>query len=409
MKTWRKSLGERGLRVVLFERKPGGVLYREAWIGGKRVVAKKSLRHRDREQAKADGYQLLARLKSHQDARTRTEVTLETLFDMYIGSSAHRAKKDLTRRQDEQKLQWVVEALGPERSVRSLSPDDVERYRQARMRGECASGKRVGPRTVAADLVALNTMLNWGTRKRDRRGEPLLSFNPLRGVRLPVEKNPRRPVETYDRYLKLMGVADEVDPRLPLALTLAESTGRRIGAILKLRHEDLDLDRLPYGWLRFRAEHDKTGHEQWVPLAQVARGVLVEHMRHVLTGEWLFPSERKPSQPVDRRTMDRRLEEAYERTGLERLEGGLWHPWRRKWATERKGMPVKDVAAAGGWSDTATLLRSYQQSDEATLTQVVLEAPKLTTNGSGGTEVTPLLTPPLPTTQAGDRAKRHGG
>ncbi len=284
-KLWRKSLGERGLRVVLFERKPGGPLYREVWIGGKRVATKKSLRHRDRELAEADGYRLLARLKSHQDARTHTEVTLETLFDMYVGSPAHGAKKDRTRREDEQRLKWVVDFLGPERPVRSLSPDDVERYRQARMRGECASGNRVRARSVAADLVALNTMLNWGTRQRDRRGEPLLSFNPLRGVRLPVEKNPKRPVETYDRYLKLMEVAEEVDPRLPLALALAEATGRRIGAILKLRIEDLDLDRLPYGWLRFRAEHDKTGHEQWVPLTDTARGVVLGNLRQTPRGD----------------------------------------------------------------------------------------------------------------------------
>ncbi len=72
-------------------------------------------------------------------------------------------------------------------------------------------------------------------------------------------------------------------------------------------------------------------------------------------------------------------------------------------------MPVKDVAAAGGWSDTATLLKSYQQSDEATLTQVVLEAPKLRANGAGGTEVTPLLTPPHPVTQAGDKTQRQTG
>ncbi len=65
-------------------------------------------------------------------------------------------------------------------------------------------------------------------------------------------------------------------------------------------------------------------------------------------------------------------------------------------------MPVKDVAAAGGWSDTATLLRSYQQSDEATLTQVVLEAPKLRANGAGGTEVYPTS---YPTGSGGEAAR----
>jgi hypothetical protein len=29
---------------------------------------------------------------------------------------------------------------------------------------------------------------------------------------------------------------------------------------------------------------------------------------------------------------------------VSKLEGGLWHPYRRKWATERKGHSLKDVA-----------------------------------------------------------------
>ena len=44
----------------------------------------------------------------------------------------------------------------------------------------------------------------------------------------------------------------------------------------------------------------------------------------------------------------------------------LWHTFRRVWATERKDLPLKDVAAVGGWRDTSTLLR-YQQPDEVTM------------------------------------------
>lgn len=232
----------------------------------------------------------------------------------------------------------------------------------------------------------------------------LLSFNPLKGVRLPREKNPKRPVETYDRYLRLMTVAGEADSRLPLALTLAESTGRRVGAILKLRRSDLDLDRLPHGRIRFRAEHDKTGHEQWVPLGAEARRMALAHLTSVASAEWLFPGDRKPEKPVCVSVMSRLLRVAYEEAKLPTLEGGLWHPWRRKWATERKGMPIKDVADAGGWQDTATLLESYQRSDDATLTQVFLEAPKLRSSGAGGTELTPLLTPP----REGDDGRKAG-
>ena len=48
---------------------------------------------------------------------------------------------------------------------------------------------------------------------------------------------------------------------------------------------------------------------------------------------------------------------------LPKLVGGLWHPYRRKWATERKHHALVDVAAASGWRDTRTLLTCYQQPD----------------------------------------------
>ncbi len=252
---------------------------------------------------------------------------------------------------------------------------------------------------MAKHLVALRTMLNWATRQRTDRGEPLLRWNPLSGLRIPVEKNPKRPVDTYDRFLKLMEVVGEVDWRLPLALTLAESTGQRIGSILTLRRSDVALDRLPHGRIRFRAENQKTGYEHGVPLAPYARRVLKAHLARVdgQATPWLFPAERNPDKSVCVSTMSHRLRDAYEKAELTTLNGGLWHPWRRKWATERKGMPLKDVAAAGGWKDTTTLLKSYQQVDDETLLQVVLAAPKLYANGTEGErKVTPLPTPPEP-------------
>jgi hypothetical protein len=39
-------------------------------------------------------------------------------------------------------------------------------------------------------------------------------------------------------------------------------------------------------------------------------------------------------------------------------------PAGRNWATERKELPLKDVAAAGGWKDVTTLLTCYQHADE---------------------------------------------
>lgn len=56
-------------------------------------------------------------------------------------------------------------------------------------------------------------------------------------------------------------------------------------------------------------------------------------------------------------------------------------------------MPLRDVAAAGGWKEPTTLLKCYQQPDEETIQKVVLEAPKLRSQPVRQSEVTPLVTP----------------
>ena len=108
-KLWRKSLGDRGLRVYLYERTPGGNIYREVWIDGGRAAAKKSLKHSDRELAEVQAYRLLAKLKAREDAVREQKLTLSTLFDMYTGSPAFEAKKARTQKADRRKLEIVIE------------------------------------------------------------------------------------------------------------------------------------------------------------------------------------------------------------------------------------------------------------------------------------------------------------
>jgi hypothetical protein len=65
----------------------------------------------------------------------------------------------------------------------------------------------------------------------------------------------------------------------------------------------------------------------------------------------------------------------------DQLDGSLWHAYRRKRAIERKGLPLKDVAAAGGWKDVNTLLEVYQQSDEGSVLAVTRVTLKLRERG----------------------------
>lgn len=96
----------------------------------------------------------------------------------------------------------------------------------------------------------------------------------------------------------------------------------------------------------------------------------------------LFPHPRRSLgslQPVTRHLAGYWLKRAFELAKVPRPEGSLWHMFRRGWATTRKHLPPKDVAAAGGWRDIGPRLTCYQQPDADTLRQVVeYEEPRST-------------------------------
>lgn len=78
-----------------------------------------------------------------------------------------------------------------------------------------------------------------------------------------------------------------------------------------------------------------------------------------------------PEKPMRRETAAKWLVKAEGLAGLPKLVGGVFHPYRRLWATERKDLPLVDVAAAGGWKDTQALRLSYQHADAETVLRVV--------------------------------------
>jgi integrase len=154
----------------------------------------------------------------------------------------------------------------------------------------------------------------------------------------------------------------------------AYSVGRAcISAVRHLRWSDWLPSRGQNGSLRWRAEHDKIGFETTSPISPRARDAL-ERLRgeHPGVGEaFLFPKLRDPATPIALDAATQWLLTAEWKAGLEHEAGGAWHAFRRMWATARKHMPVKDVAEAGGWKDTATLLKCYQHADPDTMEAVV--------------------------------------
>src|SRR5256712_7513590 len=293
---WSKSIGEPGRRVRLYEARPGSSIMRSVFTHGKED--RKSLGHRDKEKAIRQGYELLQALLANEHALDEESLTLGMVAELYKKSPAFASKKPRTQKADTRALERVVTFLGRSRNVETLSESDVQRFVLARRQGvgslpRVTTGKGVRDRAIESDLVILLTALNWATRERTKDGRRVLKENPLHGVRLPREKNPKRPVMLHDAYLRLLEVADQVHPLLKLALIGGEGTGRRISSWGNLRWDDGDFQQ---GTIRSRAETDKTGFEQIVPMTEPVKDALAA-ARRAQGAVRNYPGLRSPQAP----------------------------------------------------------------------------------------------------------------
>ena len=371
-----------GFLVRITELEPGGNLYVVRMVDGKQRMASLKAPRKDfgptkdeQERAvRAKALDLIEELaKGSPRAVSPPEpgerLTLKALADLYELHGFY-GRSEKYRKEQPKRVRQIVEFLGAEREVRSLGKSDIERYAEARR----AEG--VGQGTVCGDVAALKIALNWAMEHPAQDGRFLLEANPIVRVKVAHEQNPKRPVADEGRYKALKKVAPQLPRAFELALDLAWGTGHRIGAILGLRWEDILFDpteQCPFGRIRWRAEFDKVGNEHETPMNSLARQVLLRRReeRPGIGAAWIFPAPKDASERLDRHLVGRWLRKAEEKAELTHLPGGGWHAFRRGWATARKHFPLKDVAEAGGWKDTASLQRSYTHTDPRTVFGVV--------------------------------------
>jgi integrase len=421
---WSRSLGHRGTRVRIFEKRKNGMLYRATWITepgsirGRRSIA--SLGTYDRNEAICLGKALLAELLRG-NVPARGPVTLGDLCERFQSENGDQLNnKPRSRADDAARARVLIAYFGSGFEVRQLTALHCHQFAQSRRRGgiKLATADLTSPsrqRTVDADLGLLRRMLAWAcTVPIGVNGQRWLDRDPLAGVRREHEKNPRRPVATWERFTgtriaiqRLTGEArqkaDEAAQALfsaaekdrrrlrwdvrrneaavtrwikvEMALVLAEATGRRLGSIAALRWDDIDFNRKRITW---RAESDKRGVQWVVPLPDSLANELRQFQKQlVAVGGLVFASENDATVQMHRKQFDKWLRVAEATAGLPSLKGGLWHPYRRKFASERMHLPLKAVSEAGGWKSTTTLLTCYQHPDEALLAQVMSEPRKL--------------------------------
>ncbi len=377
---WSYLAGEKGRnRVRAFEDRANGRIFLELMSNGrKRRIA---TGHRDRELAKQQAEELAVKLRRPATA-DRQEVTLAELIDNYL-REVTPTKGPVKQVHDRASSRLVLEILGGGRTASSLTHRDAarflaERQRRGDRRPRAKSRKdeprddsdkkppAVRSRVIGYDLQWLMAVLNWGTRGG------LLDRNPLLGFRIPREPSPRRPIVTDEQYKALLAVAESEDPFARLALVLANETGHRIGAIRNLRWSDVELQGAE-SRMKWRAENDKIHFEHTTPLTDAAVQELeaARRRRRAIGDGWVIPSPTDPREPVSRNLVRDWWERMQTLAKLPEEKGRGWHSLRRKFATELKHVPLKDLCYLGGWKDPQTILKCYQRADEATMQEAL--------------------------------------
>ncbi len=242
----------------------------------------------------------------------------------------------------------------------------------------------VGARAVGKSLKVLRHLCRFATLYRTRAGRFLLETDPTRGLEVPVESNPKRPRVDAERFTQLVAVAprvhmthadgERVPSYLPQLLTLAYHTGpphlgdpgSQVVGLARGR----EATRRSVLARRTRQDRPRLAYTCPPGGPRVSGGPPARTAGPRRRAS--VPQRRDPRRPIDHHLATAWLYQAEKLAGLPRVAGGAWHPFRRAWATARKGLSLKDVAEAGGWKDTTTLLKCYTQADPETIADVVM-------------------------------------
>lgn len=391
---WSLSLGTRGCRVRVMQREPGGTFIRVTWdpgIGKQQASLGTTSRTEARARAEAF-FDALATMD--RQLPVNAPLTLYDLWRRYESHAAFNSNRKVTQTDKRSRIKSLLRGLGEQTVVTHLTKNTLLTYCSMRRNGngwpDGGTSLPVGARSIQADVVFLQTMLNWATNDRNPDGSWLLSENPLRGFKTTPEKNPRRPVAVLERFeatrkaMRALGATATTDtarlawPRIELALVIAEDTGKRRGAIAALRWDAIDLE---CGKIRWDGRYAKNGVSETLPLSRTLLTALQEHASCFATSsEWLFPNA-SGTGPWPGKMFDELLIKAEHEAGLEKLQGSLWHAYRRKWRTEREPHDRKAVQVVGGWKDAKTMEDCYNIPFDESMRTVINSPYKLSAKG----------------------------
>jgi integrase len=248
------------------------------------------------------------------EAARTAPTTIARLLTRYLKEVT--PTKGTSKQDHDRRAVRIFSMLFGGKAPKELDRSDWDGFVRLRRTGGIPGFGAVRERQISYDLKFMVAVLTWATGLQDS-GRPVLEFNPWGAERrkahrmlMPKEQSPKRPAMTDE----IRAVLIDYSPhwQFELALILGRYTISRNSSVRHLRWSDVDLEA---GTVRWRGEHDKTGREVVVPLAEEA----IEALRRAPRGigdVWVFPSATGPSQPTPRNTFQTWMRRAKKRAGI---------------------------------------------------------------------------------------------
>jgi len=204
--------------------------------------------------------------------------------ETYLGLEGVRTLRSYKERVHAVRLQ-LIPFFG-KKPLNEIQAEDVEAYRaQRRLR----NGHTPSLGTINNDHIILKHVLSVAVR----RGH--LEVNGAKKVALPDPNNERDRVLTEDEWQRLYEAAS---PHLKPIILVAYQLGPRLGEIMKLTWDRVDLQR---GFIKLRTVDTKTKEPRLVPLTPAVRETLMELAKvRSLTSNRVFLYKGKPMERIKR-------------------------------------------------------------------------------------------------------------
>lgn len=276
-------------------------------------------------------------------------------FLEYMELSRRPSHVENTRRY----LKAVQDFFGKFATVEHLTPTRFEAFLQAGQRASLpyqvdhASSKPWSTRTANFTLTMVKTALNWGIDRGAILSNPLEKFKKLKG-----EQVKERRAMSEEEIQFLLANATGQDKEIFL---FALSTGCRMGEILSLEWQDVDLFS---GQVMIQASKAKGKRSRLIPIT----GELLEILRG-RPGKpeaLVFESPKNPGKPLCISALRKRFKKNLTKAGIN-PRGLDLHALRVSFITvcARKGISPATVANMVGHTDVSLTLNIYTKIEQA--------------------------------------------